>query len=1279
VNIDFNYYNFLKQKQLKYDIKIDLSGLDVKGDATTLEKDENNEISEVNLAEVVDNNINFVYTYCPSAINQRFSYMPLDENGDPVLDGEGNPVTAYRLIGEAVTETDLIDFTVTNPNYINLNGVGANIIPKYTRFANNTYPIVEKGVFAALGLVSNNKYNIESLPDSATPYGIPVNLDLGKPDFRYKGHITKKLFYKRINQLREAVENNGVEIVTNEYMADIGEDGIDKNSSGVNLFYNFFGARVKAPQFIEKKLADGGMESITADDITPFNMSVKDVFKAYFISSDELYDSFIEELTALIKAINSSAIVNSFVDEEDINLTKQFVVDPSLAETLAYNPITLKSELVVTDTTAAVPFAKYVTTEDSEVPGGVKFVLDKNNNKKFEYEYVLPTETNINEIIDILPKLKKQVNRAASAVIGAAFVSAGFGAVAVALAYESISDAKDSLRELNVIIRNIRWYQHYTNESVFPDRQFIKNFDTDDSTIPPVEDENFIYDKQLCRLLVPVYMGTKRKKIRKKGLFGRKYTTYRKVDLGVRWVEVNFVDTNTYTKYRKNDEPLGIPNDMNISISALNGNGTYASATLSSTLPTSIMNKDPMPETVIVTISGCSNETFNGTFDAKIIDSTHITYTAPTNVTFSGNTSGGVLNKVLMPFDTTKPSDDPKNIKVNYAMPHLPYDSELRKQVFSDFGSFDQSSTANKNRNGDYTYDMAGNIVLNADIPGWEIFHESSKSINTLRSGIDIYNKVEFLLKILEAEFGKSRVHLIETMRSTEDQDKLQLGGDVSTFLSWHNYGLSVKIRITKDDNITAIEDGTPDMMRLLNIAEAYIDGVKNGYYGEPLNVIWCGQLVTGPDLFVWEFLPIGVNHKDALKFRDAAFTQQDPVITNAYVNVTEAGYLVTDGNDITAPYVKIGSKAANTGITINGDLWVDPKKITNYAIPSDLVLKDVKEFLLLIDGKMKSNGTSLMGRQLVSEWKSGNPKSFNQLVIFYSLIGNYSATRGLLAGDYIERFSNIVTKYYKTDPIKFVQLYLGDYYYNIQIKIDELPDGSYITLYDGKLTTPILEARSMHREGNGNTFGQKQLDFNHVQFGQYQDGIFIPEGDAAIVNIKSETSVIDGYADDGTPINKDALVLHSLISDQLYKEYTEIVELFNNLKIKFMYDTFYNSPNYEFIDYLENEFGVINTQDLLTFDQLRDMYARININNKKTDPDGTVRGAGANIEDMYTDGSGESVYEKLVSNSQLVGARRAKLTREKPIIEPLKNGLNVEKVIAQLKKSRMPSVRDIL
>ena len=60
-------------------------------------------------------------------------------------------------------------------------------------------------------------------------------------------------------------------------------------------------------------------------------------------------------------------------------------------------------------------------------------------------------------------------------------------------------------------------------------------------------------------------------------------------------------------------------------------------------------------------------------------------------------------------------------------------------------------------------------------------------------------------------------------------------------------------------------------------------------------------------------------------------------------------------------------------------------------------------------------------------------------------------------------------------------------------------------------------------------------------------------------------------------------------------------------------------------------------------------------------------------------DNLSQSVYEKLVSTSQQVGARKALLTREKPLIEPLQARNNIEKTIELLKKNRMPKATDIL
>lgn len=1297
MNIEFDYYKFPKGKQIKNDVKINLSGLDVKSDASILEKDEKNEISEVDLAEIVDEKINYVYTYAVSysEIDGRaysaedggkFSYIPKDDNGNIMLDEAGQPVVYYRTIGENVLESELIDFKQNpNPNTLNLyDSVTAGIIPRHLLFANNTTPITEKGVFAALGLFPNNKLNVSYIADIPNGNFVPIKYDLGLSDTKYSGCLTRKKFYKAVNNLTEQLLPNGIEVVIKEYNGEENENGVDINATYLHPFFNFYISRALAPDFVTRKIADGGMDNLTADDITPFNLSVKEVFKAYYTPAEELYDAFIDELRTLFKAINSSVLVNSFVDDSDIGLIKKPIVasDNSLDSVTAVfagvtYPVVDGGAYVYNGNTYYRTLWAYYTEN------GTNFIIDKDGTPLHQMEYVLPTEVDVNGIIDSLPKIKKQINRA-SAVIATSFVALGIGAAPMALAIESINDARDSLRALNAIVKQIRWYQHYTNESVFPSRQFVRDGDDDNDPQGPLADINFIHDKRLCRLLVPVYMGTKRKKVKRKNIFGRKRTVYVKVDLGVRWVELNFVDTNTYEKYRKNDTPLGKTNNVNIPFSSVLANGNAVTATLSSAIPVNIMSIVPFPDTVSFTISNSENSKLNGSFTGSIIDSTHITFNVDGASFASYTSTTGILNTIILPFDKTKEPDEPRNITVKYSMPHLPYDSELRKKVFTEFGPFDQGEYANKNRNGDYTLDMGGNIVLNNDITGWEIFHKSSKSIKDMREGIDIYNKVQFLMQILIDQFGRQRVHLIETTRSFEDQEKLQLGGAVSSFLSWHNYGLAAKIRITEVDLVTPITDGSDDMKRLLDIAEAFVEGCKLGDYGTPMNVVWCGQLVTGPDIFVWEFLPIGVNHKDALKFRDSAYLQYDPIVANSYVNVTKNGYIVNTNTHLGSdtPYIMKGSSALDNGIKINNEIWVDPTKITNFNIPSNLILKDVKEFLMLVQSKMNANGTDLMGRKLVSEWKANNPKSFNQLVVFNSLIGNYSVSRSLLSGDYIDKFSNIVNRYYKTDPIKFVKLYLGDSYYDIKISIDDFSDGSFITLYDGKLTTFVLDARSTHREGNGNTFGQKQIDFNSVEFGQYQNGVFVNESDSDIITIKTDIAVIDGYDDSGSPSYGDAKIIHALIADQLYEEFKKISDDFNNLKIKFLYDSFYNSPNFKQFDLLENEFGVINTQDLLTFPQLRDMYARIDINNKKAGSDGTVIGAGANIEDMEPDSKtslSESVFEKLVSTSQQVGARKALLTREKPTIEAIQVSNKIEKTIQLLNKNRMPKASDIL
>ena len=136
-------------------------------------------------------------------------------------------------------------------------------------------------------------------------------------------------------------------------------------------------------------------------------------------------------------------------------------------------------------------------------------------------------------------------------------------------------------------------------------------------------------------------------------------------------------------------------------------------------------------------------------------------------------------------------------------------------------------------------------------------------------------------------------------------------------------------------------------------IARAFTECCSNGSIGKPCNLVWCARLVVGPSLFDWEFLPIGVGHKDAPKFRDAAISQTDPVLELSYVDVDSAGYVVDSRPDKAKPYVNRFSAAYTEAEVHGGNHYVSPDNIRNFPHVSDIVLYDAKEFLNLVRLKM--------------------------------------------------------------------------------------------------------------------------------------------------------------------------------------------------------------------------------------------------------------------------------------------------------------------------------------
>ena len=420
-------------------------------------------------------------------------------------------------------------------------------------------------------------------------------------------------------------------------------------------------------------------------------------------------------------------------------------------------------------------------------------------------------------------------------------------------------------------------------------------------------------------------------------------------------------------------------------------------------------------------------------------------------------------------------------------------------------------------------------------------------------------------------------------------------------------------------------------------------------------------------------------------------------------------------------PYIYDNSPAYKNAIVMDGKRWVAPTDITNYPVHRNLIMKDIQEFFFMIRRKFMANGSALSPGQRVIDWKNSNPISFNQLILFNSMLGKYSIVRSLLSCDYTDKFSNISASA-NLNPVAFVKNFLGyREYTDIHIYPDGIEsDSGYITLHDGKLSLAVMQCRSIKPEGHGNMFGEEQSDLISIEFGQVQNGVFVPEFPTDPITgeykydpetgkpiknhmdlIKSANAVITGYAPDGTVIppegitlpNKrkipagDAYMLHVIIKDKILDELNIIKKQFNDLSTQFLHDYHTNSPKSK--ELLENEFGVIQSQDLMSFDELMDMYRKMEINDKAgNDGIGGKRGVGINITDIGGEGDetyantdrnrDQSVYEKLVSTTQLTGIQFSKNGKEKPKIEPLINK-RLETILTRLQGDSSPTVADIL
>lgn len=809
---------------------------------------------------------------------------------------------------------------------------------------------------------------------------------------------------------------------------------------------------------------------------------------------------------------------------------------------------------------------------------------------------------------------------------------------AAAVLRVKLNSLKNSVSEFNRVVNRIKYFEYYTADSVFESKDMILKisdcYGVDRTTGVPIT------AKFPARMLIPTRIY---RKVKKKKRFLWFWRTVTKMQcIGIRWTEIRFINVGLYSKY---------PKDMYIPQRRIQFESDY-------TKPNDIIVTNEIPrdlepgKKVSLKIAGVNEE-----ISATILDSHTISVDASTKIPATGQTQYFTVG-----LEDTKSGDETTQVNIEYNLPYFPYDEEIRGYAFGTYGPFDQSRYAIKDRSGSF----------GSGKDGWRIFYDTSKEISDLRKGINIYPSVAYLLKILKDEFGKDRVELLETTRSVDDQRARCLGGSESAFLSWHNYGLAVKIMIYQDDLKTPIKDGSDDMFKLIEIARTFTDDCINGKYGARFNVIWCGRLTVGADLFDWEFLPIGVNHKDAPKFRDSLISQRDPIVDFSYVPADKYAKLPSTQlqKDKTTQWFPKNSSVYKNADTFGGIKYVNPKSIRNFKFPKNLPLINLIEFIRMIQLKMDAYGTKMPNKGDMYEWFNKNRVAYQQLLVYFGMMGNLQSFRALLAGEYITRFKPIVLSYYSTDPIAFVKNFLGDEYYKVQIRAEDMIDASYITLADGRLHIPCGDGRPYLPQSVDNLYDQKQVTKEHYQRGRWINGLFVPatKEDEYVSN----SSVIGGY-NNFVAVGGDAYILHAFIGDQIKQEFDAIVKMFEEYKGGLMFDTFYNGPYADKYEQLENEFGIIEKQDLIDFDSLKGMLTVADLNDQsngnaittKTTEDGTE----------YKD-----IYEKVVSNAEVAGMKLASLSSEHLEVNPPKaETVTVEDVYKILNNGNAPTANDIV
>lgn len=274
-----------------------------------------------------------------------------------------------------------------------------------------------------------------------------------------------------------------------------------------------------------------------------------------------------------------------------------------------------------------------------------------------------------------------------------------------------------------------------------------------------------------------------------------------------------------------------------------------------------------------------------------------------------------------------------------------------------------------------------------------------------------------------------------------------------------------------------------------------------------------------------------------------------------------------------------------------------------------------------------------------------------------------------------MEKYRDTVERKFSEDTVAMVKEYLGNLYGEAKIFIEEAGDGgAWISLSDGRLHVKSTNVRSTYTENSkDNFFGEKMTPNADMERGLYVDGVFYTEkwleenpewlAERGLrLEIVSEDRCVDGFDDEGNVVGDDALLLHGLVATQIKDEFDKLKETFENYGGAIMYDHFADGPNAGMVDMVENEFGLIKGQDLIEFDALDAIFAKKEVD-ETIDPS------------LAADGD---VFEKVVSNAELAGIRKASLTREHVKVNVKPAGMTTEQLYRVITKGVMTQAKDM-